>query len=241
MTNLKEKMIGEIVAEDYRTAAIFKNHGIDFCCHGNRSINEACVPQKINKEKLIAALKDITKNRQQITSDFQSWPLDLLINYIEKKHHRYIRAQLPMLQEYLEKICKVHGQRHPELFEIRDLFVHSEMEFMVHMQKEEKVLFPFIIKMIEDSVEGHHTVNAAFDSVEMPIINMMHEHQTEGERFRKIKDLSNNYTTPDDGCNTYRVAYSLLQEFENDLHLHLHLENNILFPKAVEMEVALNN
>ncbi|MEO7044823.1 MAG: iron-sulfur cluster repair di-iron protein [Ferruginibacter sp.] len=241
MTNLKEKMIGEIVAEDYRTAAIFKNHGIDFCFNGNISIDEACMPQKINKEKLISALKDITKNRKQITSDFQSWPLDLLINYIEKKHHRYVRLQLPMLQEYLDKICKVHGESHPELFEIRDLFIHSEMELMVHMQKEEKVLFPFIMKMIEESAEGHLSINAAFGSLEMPISNMMHEHQTEGERFKKIKELSNNYTTPDDGCNTYRVAYSLLQEFENDLHLHLHLENNILFPKAVEMEAALND
>lgn len=241
MNNLKEKMIGEIVAEDYRTASVFKTYGIDFCCHGNRSIEEACVPQKINRENLESDLKKITKQRPQITSDFQSWPLDLLINYIEKKHHRYVRTQLPMLQEYLEKLCKVHGERHPELFEIKELFAHSSMEFMVHMQKEEKVLFPFIMKIADENAEKNPSVNAAFGSVAMPISSMMHDHDTEGERFRKIKELSDNYTTPADGCNTYRVAYSLLQEFENDLHLHIHLENNILFPKAIEIEAALKN
>ncbi|MEO5941876.1 MAG: iron-sulfur cluster repair di-iron protein [Ferruginibacter sp.] len=241
MNNLKEKMIGEIVAEDYRTASVFKNYGIDFCCHGNRSIEEACVPQKINREKLVSELKEITKQRPQITSDFQSWPLDLLINYIEKKHHRYVKSQLPVLQEYLEKLCKVHGDKHPELFEIKELFANSSTEFMVHMQKEEKVLFPFIMKMADQNTEKNLSVNAAFGSVAMPISSMMHDHDTEGERFRKIKELSDNYTTPDDGCNTYRVAYSLLQEFENDLHLHIHLENNILFPKAIEMEAGLKN
>ena len=241
MTNIKEKIIGELVAEDYRTAAVFKKFGIDFCCNGNRSIADACTPEKIDSDLLVADLKEIFRMRPQITSDYQSWPLDLLINYIEKKHHRYVRTQLPVMQEYLEKICNVHGKNHPELLEIKELFAHSAMEFMVHMQKEEKVLFPYINKLVDIAMLKDAPISAAFGSVQNPIANMLQEHETEGERFRKIKALSNDYTMPADGCNTYRVTYSLLQEFENDLHLHIHLENNILFPKAIAMEQGVNN
>ncbi|MBS1496791.1 MAG: iron-sulfur cluster repair di-iron protein [Bacteroidetes bacterium] len=239
--NLKDKMIGEIVAEDYRTATVFKNYGIDFCCNGNRNIEEACASQKIKKEELISELKEITRQCTQITSDFQSWPPDLLINYIEKKHHRYVRAQVPVLQEYLAKLCKVHGSRHPELFEIQKLFAQSSMEFMVHMEKEEKVLFPYIINLSDENSDKNVLAKTAFGTVAMPISNMMHEHEAEGGRFRKIKELSKDYTAPDDACHTYGITYLLLQEFENDLLLHIHLENNILFPKAIEMEKALKN
>ena len=174
----------------------------------------------------------------QIT-DYQSWPLDLLADYIEKKHHRYVQEKTLEIQPYLDKICKVHGERHPELLEIKEEFNASAGELAAHMKKEEMILFPFIRKMTKAKLENTKVDAAHFGTVKNPIQMMMNEHTVEGNRFRKIEELSNNYTPPLDACNTYRVSFALLKEFEQDLHLHIHLENNILFPRAIEIEKEL--
>lgn len=136
---------------------------------------------------------------------------------------------------YLNKVAAVHGDRHPELREVQDLFIGCAEDLTSHMQKEEQVLFPFIRKMAVGD-----DIHAPFGTVQNPINMMMHEHTNEGERFRKIAALTNDYTAPEDACNTYRVTYALLNEFEEDLHLHIHLENNILFPKAIATEAKIN-
>ena len=239
MESLVEKPIGQIVAEDYRTAQIFKNHKIDFCCQGNRSIQEAAEKSKIEPQVLINEINAIQQEVKEGTVDYKTWPLDLLADYIEKKHHRYVVEKTPVLKAYLEKLCKVHGERHPELFEITDHFNKSAGELAAHMQKEEIILFPTIRKMVKAKQNGSKMEKPHFGTVQNPIQMMMTEHENEGERFRLIDELSNNYTPPQDACSTYRVAYALLQEFENDLHQHIHLENNILFPKATELEKEL--
>lgn len=242
MKDLQEKTIGEMVAENYRLAAVFKKHEIDFCCNGNRSIEQACnnntatIDSVENDIKLVI---DSSGSKENVVNDFASWPLDLLVSYIEKKHHHYVRKQVPVMKEYLDKLCKVHGEKHPELMEINSLFNSVGIELISHMKKEEQVLFPFIMKMVAAKEENVRSFSAPFGSVQNPISMMMQEHDTEGQRFRKIKELSGNCMPPADACNTYRVAYSLLQEFEEDLHLHIHLENNILFPKSVEIEATL--
>lgn len=238
MTTVETKTIGEIVAEDYRTAQIFKNHNIDFCCKGNRSIREACDAQKIDSGEIMKEIEDLQQQTTDGTSDYQAWPLDLLADYIEKKHHRYVEERIPMLKAYLDKLCRVHGNRHPELFEITEHFSACGGELAAHMKKEELILFPFIRKMVKTN-PGDEIRQPYFGTVENPIQMMMHEHDAEGERFRKIAALSDGYTPPDDACGTYRVTFSLLQEFEADLHLHIHLENNILFPKSVSLEKTL--
>ena len=239
MESLVEKPIGQIVAEDYRTAQIFKNHKIDFCCQGNRSIQEAAEKSKIEPQVLINEINAIQQEVKEGTVDYKTWPLDLLADYIEKKHHRYVVEKTPILKAYLEKLCKVHGERHPELFEITDHFNKSAGELTAHMQKEEIILFPTIRKMVQAKQNGSKMEKPHFGTVQNPIQMMMTEHENEGERFRLIDELSNNYTPPRDACSTYRVTYALLQEFENDLHQHIHLENNILFPKSTELEKEL--
>ncbi|MBX2942453.1 MAG: iron-sulfur cluster repair di-iron protein [Cyclobacteriaceae bacterium] len=240
MKNISERTIGEIVAEDYRAAQVFKNHRIDFCCNGNRSVAEACKDKNVELNKLVEEIESVQKDRPGNTTDFKSWPLDLLADYIEKTHHRYVEEKLPILKQYLKKLCEVHGNNHPELFEIYDEFSASAGELAAHMKKEEFILFPYIRKMVK--VKSSKTALAApnFGTVKNPVQMMMDEHTTEGDRFEKISKLSNNYTPPADGCNTYKVTYALLNEFEEDLHLHIHLENNILFPKAIEMEKELS-
>ena len=240
MTLIKEKTIGQIVADDYRTASVFTSFGIDFCCKGNRTISEACDKKGISVAKLQDALDETTQKERTASPNFNRWALDLMADYIEKKHHRYVRGKITELKAYLEKLCKVHGKKHPELFEIKDLFDASAEELFSHMHKEEKILFPVIRAMAEAEInEPLSFRRSPFGTVGNPINLMMHEHDTEGERFRKIAALTNNYTPPADACNTYQITFALLEEFEQDLHQHIHLENNILFPKAIELEKKL--
>lgn len=236
LNNNTQKQIGQFVAEDFRTAAVFNNYGIDFCCRGQRTVEEVCEKNSIDANELLDKLDAVINSKTDQSIDYKSWPLDLLVDYIEKKHHRYVEAKIPVLLQFLDKLCKVHGERHPELFEINELFTASAGELAAHMKKEELVLFPFVKKMISATLNTGAVEAPHFGTVENPIGMMMQEHDNEGVRFRKIAELSNNYNSPADACNTYKVTFAMLDEFEKDLHLHIHLENNILFPKAIKLE-----
>ena len=239
---IKEALtIGEMVARDYRAAAVFESFGIDFCCKGNRTLEDACEAKHLDARYIKETLDRVLKVAAEETMDFGFWPLDLLADYIEKKHHRYVEERTPLLLQYLNKLCKVHGDTHPELFEINRLFAESSNDLKAHMKKEELILFPYIRKMLKKSKNGVSPVDAPhFRSVRVPIKMMMREHENEGDRLGQIASLTDNYSPPADACNTYRVTYSLLDEFEKDLHRHIHLENNILFPKAIEHEEKLH-
>ncbi len=230
-----QSIVGQLVADDYRTAPVFKRHGIDFCCNGNRSIAEACTRKAVESETLIRELEEAIQTADTQGIDYKSWPLDLLAEYIEKKHHRYVDTRIQEISPFLDKLVRVHGDRHPELEEIRQIFNASAGELTVHMKKEEFMLFPYIKKMVKEGVP----VRSPFGTVQDPIRAMMNDHDGEGERFRRIAELTDEYTPPADACNTYRVTYAMLKEFEDDLHLHIHLENNILFPGAIVLEESL--
>lgn len=236
MNVLEQITIGEYVAKDFRTAAVFSKYGIDFCCKGNRTIEEACEKKNLDFAQIEKEVSQLLETKSDGAIDFKSWPTDLLIDYIEKTHHRFVEDKSAVLLPFLDKLCKVHGQSHPELFEINGLFQGCASELAQHMKKEENVLFPFI-KQMEDAIRtGQAIEQPHFGTVENPIAMMKHEHENEGDRFVKIAELTNNYTPPSDACNTYKVTFAMLQEFEQDLHKHIHLENNILFPKAIEMQ-----
>jgi regulator of cell morphogenesis and NO signaling len=236
METLDKITIGEYVAKDFRTAAIFSKYGIDFCCRGNRTIEEATEKKDTDTKVIMEQINAVLATNNNNTIDFNSWPIDLLVDYIEKTHHRYVEEKTQVLLPFLNKLCKVHGANHPELFEINELFIGCSGELAQHMKKEELILFPFIKKMVKATLSDELITQPHFGTVENPIAMMMHEHDAEGERFRKIAQLTNNYTPSPDACNTYRVTYAMLQEFEQDLHKHIHLENNILFPKAAKLE-----
>ena len=235
-----QKQIGQFVADDFRTAAVFSNYGIDFCCKGDRTVEEVCKKNNIEVDELLGKLLEIQISGSQQSIDYKSWPLDLLAEYIEKKHHRYVEEKAPVLRQFLDKLCKVHGQRHPELLEITTLFIGCAQAMAVHMKKEELIIFPFIKRMVKAKMEGTSITSPQFLTVENPIEMMKHDHEAEGDRFRKIAELTNNYTPPADACNTYKVTFAMLEEFEKDLHLHIHLENNILFPEAIKLEKSLS-
>jgi regulator of cell morphogenesis and NO signaling len=239
MEILIDRTIGEIVAEDFRTAAVFSKNRMDFCCGGHKTVKEVCESKKVDTELLTLELNEVLNSKNEGTIDFQQWPLDLLVSYIVKTHHRYVEEKVPILLQFLHKLCNVHGERHPELFEINQLFNGCAQELGHHMEKEEQILFPFIEKMEAAKSKGIELERPPFGSVNNPINMMMHEHEAEGKRLERIAELTDGYTPPQDACNTYKVTYAMLQEFEQDLHKHIHLENNILFPKAIALEKTL--
>ena len=240
MTYTKNDVVGQIVAEDYKAASIFSKYGIDFCCRGNRTLEEVAVKNNLSSDELIDELNQISSSTGNDQPDFKKWELDLLADYIEKKHHRYVRRRIPEITPYLNKIVKVHGKAHPELLEIANEFNASVIELSAHMLKEDITLFPHIRSMIESKESGEAMEMPMFGTVQNPIQAMMADHDNEGVRFRKIRKLSNDYTPPADACQTYRVTFAMLEEFEQDLHEHIHLENNILFPKSAVLEESMN-
>lgn len=231
--NIQQCTVGEIVAKDARAAAIFEQYHIDFCCNGHKTLEEACAgavdPGAV--EVVLRDLLDTSASPGGAALDCRGWPIDLLADFVEKKYHRETTRQIDLIKVHLDKICRVHGTAHPELYAINDLFDKSAGELTMHMKREEMMLFPFIRKMVQN---GKPPV-AAFGTVDNPIRALAHEHEEEGMRFQEIARLSNHYTVPADGCQTYRLAFLMLKEFESMLHFHIHLENNLLFPQALAM------
>ena len=236
LTPEEGETIGELVAKDYRKAEVFKKYGLDFCCGGKKSVARACKEKGINPaqvEQELNALADTPVARAQ---NFAAWDLSFLADYIENTHHTYVREALPALTEYTTKIARVHGENHPELITIAKHFAAVASELNAHMPKEERVLFPYIRRLNEADKTGATVVRPGFGSIQNPINMMELEHEAAGSSMEAIRELSNNYTVPADGCTTYNLAFAKLQEFESDLFQHIHLENNILFPKALELE-----
>lgn len=241
VTGENEETMGEIATKDLRKAQVFKKYGLDFCCRGNRTVKEACEEKGLDVTKVEQELQQPDKMPTSRPIPYTDWSLDFLAEYIVNTHHSYVLKALPDLLTYAEKVKNVHGLQHPELERINQLVKEVNAELTTHMVKEEKVLFPYIkelvaAKNISDPLQAAH-----FNSVQNPINIMEMEHELVGRNMEEIRTLSQNYLLPADGCASYSLLYKMLEEFEEDLHLHIHLENNILFPKALEMEKQLNN
>lgn len=232
--------VGELVAADYRLATVFKKFGIDFCCGGGKTVQAVSASKGIELDVLEKELANATKNRDSSgLSDAVRWNLDFLADYIVNVHHNYIRESIPVLLEFTQRVAKVHGQGNPEVLEVAHLFAELAIELEQHIMEEEKTLFPYIKELVSADKNGTVVGSPEFASAEDPIDAMEHDHDNAGELMRTIRTLSNDYTPPEYACNTYRVSYAKLQEFEDDLHRHVHLENNILFPGAIKLEKKL--
>ncbi|MFD1185689.1 iron-sulfur cluster repair di-iron protein [Pontibacter rugosus] len=235
LTQQEGETVGELVAKDFRKAQVFKKYGIDFCCGGKKSVKQVCEEKGVDQNALEREL-EVTSAAESRETDFGSWELPFLADYIVNMHHKYVREAIPALYEYTTKIARVHGKNHPELLELAKHFVNVANELEAHMPKEERVLFPFIKQLDEAKKQGIKLDKPAFGSIQNPINMMEMEHEAAGDELEAIRELTDNYTLPADACATYTVAFKKLQEFEEDLHRHIHLENNILFPKALELE-----
>lgn len=228
--------IGEIVAADFRKAEVFKKYHIDYCCGGKKTLGQACAEKGLNSQELMAELEQIDATETLPSQNNRFWDLSFLCDYIVNTHHNYVRSSIRFLLDETEKVASNHGARHPELMEISAVFKETATELLEHMLREEQVLFPYI-RMLNNAVhqEGNY-LNPPFHSIRMPVERMELDHESAAASMERIRSLSDNYSIPDDACMSYRVCYARLKEFEEDLYAHVHLENNVLFPKAAEME-----
>jgi regulator of cell morphogenesis and NO signaling len=238
MTAKLDTTIREIVAADFRSAKIFQRHGLDFCCNGSQTIQEGCDVAGADADVVIRELDGLLGTPVAGVPRFDAWDARTLIAYIVGNHHAYVRDALPVLLRHTEKVASVHGRNQPELVHIARLFARVAAEMTEHMMKEERVLFPFIAAMEEASRAGQPRPAALFGTVANPIHMMETEHQFVGDAMAEIRHLTGGYRPPDHACATYRVCLQELDAFEQDLHNHVHLENNLLFPKATVLERA---
>lgn len=240
MKDLQLRTVAELVTENIKTAHVFKKYGIDFCCGGGITIQKACERANVSYEDLENDLLHVD-NAVTGGHNYNSWPIEFLTDHIINIHHAYVAESIPLLLQYSNRVVHVHGHHYSELHEINDLLTIVAGELSAHMKKEELILFPFVKRLVKAKAEGGDIPETHFGTVDNPIKMMETEHEEAGEILRKIAKLSNNYTPPPGACNTYRAFYAKLDEFEQDLHQHIHLENNILFPKTLQLEKEMKN
>ncbi|MDD2337434.1 MAG: iron-sulfur cluster repair di-iron protein [Geobacteraceae bacterium] len=227
-----EKTIGEFVAEDYRTAAVFEKYGIDFCCGGKVILSAVCREKGIDLDEILREIVAAGITPLGRSQDYAAWDLSFLSDYIVNVHHAYLWENLPQIAASTRKVAQVHGDNHPEVMEIAAIFDRIAADMDAHLREEEEVLFP-TIKIVESvGKTGSLADSKDLDTIRVSLERLIREHEEVGEAVHAIRRLSKDYALPSDACNTFMVTYRKLGEFEDDLHKHVHLENNILFPKA---------
>lgn len=234
MSTLNEQSpVGRWVAERPETSRLFEELQIDYCCGGDRPLEQACREQSLDPVQIVARLEQVAAPAtDETTPDWTTAPLSDLCDHIESTHHRFLKTELPRLDELIVKVLEAHGPAHPELNGVQQVFGRLRDELEPHMMKEERILFP-AIRQLEQSVAAPQF---PFGSVANPIRMMEHEHDVAGNALRDLRQLTGDYALPDDACNAYRNLLDGLAGLETDLHRHIHKENSILFPRAIEME-----
>lgn len=237
VADLANQTLAEIVADNLRSAIVFEEFGLDFCCKGKRPLSEACADKNVDVKKVVNSLNELNVNGESL--NVNDWEPDFLVDYIINNHHQYVRRMIPVISLHADKIASVHGQNHPETIRIADLFLAVREELESHMIKEERILFPYIKQLCLAKRNNEQAVQPPFGTIQNPIRMMEAEHESAGDAMHSIKSLSENFNPPADACNTFKALYSELKEFEEDLHKHIHLENNILFPKSIVLEAEM--
>ena len=238
--DLCNRTVGDVVAEDYRRADIFKQYGIDFCCGGNKTVKEACEAQGIACDDILASFAAVEQEPLQPNHvNVRSWEPDFLASYIVNVHHRYVREQGAILRELTQTVARVHGETNPESVQIAGLVEELVQELEEHAEKEEKELFPYVEALCAASRGEASLPHSAAGTVTEPITALEHEHDQAGALMHEIRTLSGGFQAPEAACNTFQVTYAKLEQFEADLHRHVHLENNVLFPAAEQLEQKL--
>jgi regulator of cell morphogenesis and NO signaling len=229
------KTVREIAVELPQATRVFEKLGIDYCCGGTKTLEQACEAANLRLSEVMQSL-DAATAPDATGTDWNQATFAELVAHITDKHHNYVKSEVPRLESLAHKVCSVHGANHPELLEVQKVFRAVGAELSMHMMKEEQILFPYLVHMEQAVQAGRSVPPPPFGSVGNPIHMMMMEHDSAGDALRELRRLTSDYAVPADGCISYQTLYRALLEFEADLHQHIHLENNILFPRAVEME-----
>ena len=237
MTLNTTKTVRELALEVPNATRVFERLKIDYCCGGGRNIAEACAAVGVRIDEL-SRLLDEAGAAQDDARNYGTGPLADLVRHILDTHHVYTREESARIQALLEKVCGKHGANHPHLLEVRELFLKLDADLQPHLFKEEQILFPYILRLEAARTAGGMPPFAPFGTVNNPVRMMMFEHDTAGDLLREIRTAARDFEVPEDACMTFRALFRALEEFEADLHQHIHLENNVLFPRAVELEAS---
>lgn len=233
--NTSAGTIGEIVAADFRTAAVFENHGIDFCCGGKSALAAICAEKGLDLAAITSELEAVKDAPPERSRNYSSWALPFLADYIVNTHHAYLKENDGQIAANARKIAGVHGAHHPEVIRIADLFDKIAVDMAAHLKEEEEIFFPALKRVDAARIAGNTPDTEDLETIRDSLLRFHREHEEIGDAVHTIRALSKGYAIPDDACNTFTVTYRKLKEFEDDLHKHVHLENNILFPKAAEL------
>jgi regulator of cell morphogenesis and NO signaling len=225
---LESTTVAEIAIGNPGGVGIFNKYNIDYCCGGKATLSKACDRAGVSTKLVANELRQAQQSHAPGVLRFETWDVSLLIDFIVQHHHEFVKRTIPLLRELIEKVHTVHGNDHPELKSIRDAVEALSSELLEHMQKEEQVLFPAIRKLFNPSIQN---TARSLDTAE-PIHVLEDEHQRAGDLIKSIRSLTRHYTPPSTACPTYRLTYTRLQEFDQDLMQHIHLENNVLFEKV---------
>ncbi|HVT98092.1 MAG TPA: iron-sulfur cluster repair di-iron protein [Acidobacteriaceae bacterium] len=228
--------VRDIALEQPASIRVFEKFGIDYCCGGRKPLAEACQERSLDIATVLAAIERATHGTDESTQEWTAASLEALCEHIVRTHHEYVRREIPRLWQLAQKVVARHGDTHPELLQIQQLIRHAGEDLIQHLGKEEQILFPSIVNMERNLANCGPRSIGCFGSVRNPIRVMMAEHDAAGEALAQIRRLSRDFTPPEGACPTYCGYFQALSEFEQDLHRHVHLENNILFPRAIEMD-----
>lgn len=233
-----QRTVRDWAMENPEATRVFEKIGIDYCCGGGKSLEEACAAANLSVDEVIDSL-ELAEEAARTKQKDRNWQIEALadlVAHINSTHHKYTREEIARVGPLFDRVVSVHGKSHPELEHMRAAFRALAQELTMHMMKEEAVLFPYIVRMEESVIQNETVLPPPFGSVQNPVSMMMHEHDSAGEALRTMRQASAGYTAPEDACISYQTLYKALADFEKDLHQHIHLENNILFPRAIEME-----
>lgn len=234
-----EMTVRDVALQVPESTRLFEKLKIDYCCGASQPLVEACASAGVDVDSVMEMLGKIT-NSQDAALDFQNASLPELIEHILQTHHVFTKSEMDRLQSLTDKVLNAHGGNHPELIHLSELLLQLCADLKPHMFKEEQILFPYIVSMAQAADQNRACPFAPFGTVNNPVRMMMREHDTAGQILRELRALTSDYTVPPDACISYRTLYEALENFERDLHQHIHLENNMLFPKALDLESALN-
>jgi regulator of cell morphogenesis and NO signaling len=235
-----ETTVKEVALHMPESTRLFEQLKIDYCCGGNQPLAEACASAGLDVDTVMEMLGEVAQSHDADAGDFQNASLPALIEHILNTHHVFTKSEMDRLEALTSKVIGVHGQNHPELNTVGELFERLCADLKPHMFKEEQVLFPYILAMSRAASENQPLPFAPFGTVNNPVRMMMREHDTAGQILRELRAVTSDYEVPPDACISYQTLYQALENFEKDLHQHIHLENNLLFPKALDLENALN-
>jgi regulator of cell morphogenesis and NO signaling len=237
----KNQTVASIVNDDYRAADVFRKYEIEYCCGGKYPLHLACQMKEVDEDKLVAELEEATREvNSSNTLDFNGWPIDFLTDYIVHVHHHYLRKALPLLRDHVDRFAEGHRKKFAYMDELQQIVNQLNKTFLPHLEQEEEIIFPYIRQISHAYYSRESYASLLVRTLRKPVEDIMeHEHDVTGRLVQKMRALTDHYTAPENACISHRVTFHKLREVDSDIVQHLHLENNILFPKAISMEKEL--